>query len=52
MSDQLVAEATTYTTHNKTQQKKIHAVSGIRTRNYNNEADLQLRPHGLRDRLG
>ena len=45
-SDKLVAEAATYTTHNK------QNLSGIRTRDPNNRpaAGLHLRPHGHRDR--
>ena len=33
-----IAGAVTYTTHNKTQQTNIHALSGIRTRNSRNRA--------------
>jgi len=51
MSDQPVAEAATYTTQ-RTQEKIIHAVTGIRTRDPNNRGDvvLDLRMHGHRDR--
>jgi hypothetical protein len=51
-SDKLVAEAATYTTHNKKQETNIHAPCGIRTRNPSiNQAaaELSLRPHGHRD---
>ena len=49
-SDQLVAEAATYTTHNKTQQTNIHAPSGIRTRDPSNQVtgNLCLKAHGHR----
>jgi hypothetical protein len=47
-SDQLVAEATTYTTHNKYKTQPIHALSGAQTRGPGNQAvaDLRLRPQG------
>jgi hypothetical protein len=47
MSDQLVTETASYTTHNN------YALRGIRTRDPSNRAaaDLSLRPHGHRDRL-
>jgi hypothetical protein len=54
-SDQLVAEASTYTEqHNiETQETNTHALSGIRTRDPRNQAaaDLRLRQRGHRDRL-
>jgi hypothetical protein len=52
MSDQLDAEANTFTIHNKQKRRNIHALSGIRTHNPTNgaDADLRLRPHGHRDR--
>jgi hypothetical protein len=52
-SDKLVAEAATYTTHNKHKKANIHAISVIRTRDPSNQAaaDLRLRPHGHRDWL-
>jgi hypothetical protein len=53
-SDQPIAEASTYTgQHNiETQETNIHALSGIRTRDPNNQAaaDLRLRPRGHRGR--
>jgi hypothetical protein len=55
MSDQLVAKASTHTgQHNtETQETNIHVLSGIRTRDFRNQAaaDLRLRPHGHRNRL-
>jgi hypothetical protein len=52
MSDQPVAEAATYTTHNKRDRKTNHDVNGIRTCNPSNQADADLRriPQGHRDR--
>jgi len=52
MSDQLVAEAATYTTHNKHNTRHIHARRWIRSRNpsIRAAADLRLRPHGHLDR--
>jgi hypothetical protein len=54
MSDQLLAEASTYTgQHNiQTQETDIHAPSGIRTRYPSNQAaaHLRLRPRGHWDR--
>jgi len=49
-SDQLVAEAATYTT--QTLDMNIYALSRIRTHNDSNRAaaHLRLRPHGHRDR--
>ena len=49
-SDQLV---TCHYLHNKKQETNIHAFSGVRTQNSNNQAatDLRLRPHGHRHRL-
>jgi hypothetical protein len=48
-SDQLVAEAATYTTQ-QTQETNFRALSGIRNRDPNNQAaeDLRLRTHGHR----
>jgi len=53
MNDQFVAEATTFTIHNKQKRRNIRALSSIRTRNPRNGAvaDLRLRPHGHRDRV-
>jgi hypothetical protein len=55
MSDQSVAEASTYTgQHNiETQETNIHSLSDIRTRDPSNQAaaDLRLRPRGHWDRL-
>jgi hypothetical protein len=50
-SDQLVAEAATYTTQ-QTQETNFHALSGIRTRDPSNRAaaDVRCIPHGYRDR--
>ena len=52
MSDQLVAEAATYTTDNK-HKRNIHVLNGIRTRVSSNQttADARLRPHGQWGRL-
>jgi len=52
MSDQLIAEATSFTIRNKQKRRNIHALRGIRTDNPNSEAaaDLRLRTHGHRDR--
>jgi hypothetical protein len=51
-SDQLVAEASTYTGQHiiETQETNIHALSGIRTRDLSNQAaaDLRLRRRGYR----
>jgi hypothetical protein len=46
MSEQLVADPATYTTHQK--KTYIHAFSGVRTRDLNipAAADRRLRPHG------
>ena len=51
-SDQLVAEAATYTTHDK-QETNSHALSGIQTRDSRHRAaaELRLRPQGLRNQL-
>jgi hypothetical protein len=53
-SDQPVAEASTYTgQHNiETQERNIHSLSGIRTRDPRNQAAADLRPksHGHRGR--
>jgi len=42
-SDQLVAEAATYTTRKKTQQTKSRALRGIRTRTLSSRAAAELR---------
>jgi hypothetical protein len=49
-SDRLVAEAATYTNTEQTQEKKIHALSRIRTRDSSNVTtlDLRLRRQGHR----
>ena len=54
-SDQLVAEAATYTTHNKHKtgmSTNIHALGGTRNRHLSNQvaAGLRLRPYRHRDR--
>jgi hypothetical protein len=54
MSDQPVAEASTYTGQDniQTQETNIHALSRIRIRDPSNQeaADLRLRPRGQWDR--
>jgi hypothetical protein len=52
LSDQLVAETATYTTHNKEKGRTVHAISGIRARDSSNRAaaDLRLRTKGHRNR--
>jgi hypothetical protein len=52
MSDQSVEEAYIYTgQHNtQTQETNIHGLSGIRTRDPNNQAAADLTPHGQQDR--
>jgi hypothetical protein len=49
MNDQLVAEAVTYTLHNK-HKRNFHALSGIQNRDSSNQvtSDLFLRPHSHR----
>jgi hypothetical protein len=57
-SDQLVAEASTYTgqhnIHINAKETNIHALSGIQTHDTSNQAaaDLRLRPRGHRDLHG
>ena len=50
MSDQPVAEAANYVTHNE-KQTNMYALSWIRTRDPSSRvaAELHLRPHGDRD---
>jgi len=51
-SDQLVAEAATYATHNKHKTQHIDDLNGIRTRNISIQetTDLRHRPHSHRNR--